>query len=264
MPSSSITERYSLPDVFPPSFAGAWGQDRFGVFCVLIYRDTEQKMRWIPPGTFRMGSPEDETERYDDEVLHEVRLTQGFWMADTPCTRELWEAVMNDNPSRFKESSKNPVEQVSWEDCQKFLEKINGEIPGLHLRLPTEAEWEYACRAGSTSRWCFGNDEKKLKEYAWYDENSGGETHPVKQLKPNNRGLFDVHGNVWEWCADWYGYYPEELQIDPSGPGSGDYRVIRGGSWISGARFVRAAYRYWFDPVIGYGDLGFRFARGQE
>ena len=144
-------------------------------------------------------------------------------------------------------------------DCPQ---KQNGNMhvpPDMHI--PTEAEWEYACRAGSTTRYCFGDDEKMLKDYAWYHKNSGGKTQPVKQKKPNAWGLYDMHGNVWEWCEDWYDDYPIEPVTDPTGPASGAGRVVRGGSWGSDPRGLRSANRGYYSPGLRGGDLGFRLLR---
>ena len=150
---------------------------------------------------------------------------------------------MGNNPSDFK-GPKNPVEQVLWDDCQQFLGKLNAKSAAGagKFQLPTEAQWEYACRAGSKTRYCFGDDEKQLGEYAWYGKNSDGKTHPVGEKKPNAWGLYDMHGNVWEWCQDWWkdGYYKESPVDDPTGPLKGSYRVLRGGSWSLPARYRRS------------------------
>ena len=201
-------------------------------------------MRLIPSGTFVMGSPEDEEGRYDVEgPIHQVTLTRAYWLADTPCTQAVYEAVIGSNPSRFKGAT-HPVEQVSWDDAQTFLQAINERIQGLDLRLPTEAQWEYACRAGTA-----GARYAELDRIAWYDENAGGRTHPVQQKAPNAWGLYDPLGNVFEWCQDWFGRYGSEQQLDPIGPTGGDYRVIRGGSCCADARDCRAAsYRGAFRP----------------
>ena len=150
---------------------------------------------------------------------------------------------MGNNPSRFTGNSNRPVESVSWDDVQAFIEKLNAKEGGAMYRLPTEAEWEYAARAGSITAYSFGDDAKQLGEYAWYGDNSKGETHPVGQLKPNAWGLYDMHGNVWEWVQDWYGKYAAEAVMDPQGPSAGSARVGRGGGWSAGARFCRSAYR---------------------
>ena len=164
-------------------------------------------------------------------------------------TQEQWQAVMGTNPSRFPGDPKRPVESVSWNDAQEFLRQLS-EKEGKLYRLPTEAEWEYAARAGSKATYCFGDDAKLLREYAWYGENSGNRTHPVGQLKPNAWGLYDMHGNVWEWVQDWYtaDYYQQSAFIDLQGPEERGYRVLRGGSWVDEAGNVRVAYRRRYGP----------------
>lgn len=209
---------------------------------------------WCPPGTFAMGSPPGERERSDDEAQHQVTLTQGFWLGKYPVTQEQWEKVMGSNPSQFK-GGRNPVENLSWDDAREFMKKL-----GSGFRLPTEAEWEYACRAGSESAFCFGDEEGKLKDFAWYSGNSGAQTRPVGQKKANAWGLYDMHGNVFEWCADWYGSYPRGPLTDPTGPPSGQDRVYRGGSWSFDARVCRSAYRNYWRPDSRFNFLGFRVA----
>jgi formylglycine-generating enzyme required for sulfatase activity len=208
-----------------------------------------------------MGSADTEEGRDDDEgPRHEVRLTQGYWLFDTPCTQALWRAVMDDNPSGFQGEDR-PVENVSWADCQGFIERLNAQLPELGLRLPTEAQWEYACRAGTeTARYA-----DNLDTIAWYAENSGSETHAVGQLQPNAWGLYDMLGNVFEWCDDGRRDYTEETQVDPVGSIEADaLRVIRGGSWFDSALLVRAAYRDWVHPGHAVDLLGFRCASSGE
>jgi len=169
---------------------------------------------------------------------------------------------MGSNPSHFNNGGDDcPVEQVSWDDAQEFIRKLNQKEGADNYRLPTEAEWEYACRAGSTTAYCFGDDESRLKEYAWYDKNSDSKTHPVGLLKPNAWGLYDMHGNVWEWCQDWYGDYPSDAATDPIGATVGSYRVLRGGSWSYFARYCRAAYRDAYSPGGRRNYYGFRLVR---
>ena len=219
-----------------------------------------------------MGSPDNEPGRYDDEgPQHQVTLTAGFWIAETPCTQALYEAVTGENPSRHKGSDR-PVEEVTWNDACTFLSKLNERIPGLGLSLPTEAQWEYACRAGSTESTYAGPltlDEDGVKApeldaIAWYFANSADGTRPVGQKTPNAWGLHDMLGNVDEWCNDLYDGYSSEPQQDPTGPDVGDERVIRGGSWGGHARDCRAALRLALDPSYRSDHLGFRFVRGQE
>jgi formylglycine-generating enzyme required for sulfatase activity len=170
---------------------------------------------------------------------------------------------MDDTPSYFKKCGKDcPVEQVSWHDAQKLIKKLNGMEKTNKYRLPTEAEWEYACRAGTTKRFCFGDDEADLKEYAWYDKYSQAKTHPVGQLKPNAWGIYDMHGNAWEWCQDRYGEYSSEPDPDPKGPSFGEHRVVRGGSWTFNASSARVSgIRYKLTPDTRRSDTGFRVAR---
>jgi formylglycine-generating enzyme required for sulfatase activity len=207
-----------------------------------------------------MGSPEDEAGRDDDEgPRHEVELTRGYWLFDTPCTQALWQAVMGvgENPSRSRFQGENrPVENVSWEDCQAFIGKLNEALPGLELSLPTEAQWEYACRAGTqTARYA-----SDLDAIAWYRENSSGETHEVGQKRPNAWGLYDMLGNVWEWVQDGYAedYYQHSPTVDPQGLDAGADRVSRGGSWSVVALSVRAASRSGLVPGLRHVALGFR------
>lgn len=217
-----------------------------------------------------MGSPEDEPERDDDEVPHEVTLSEGYWLADTACTQVLWQAVTGRNPNGYKDHPGQPVEQVSWDDVQDFLGELNRRLPGLEARLPSEAEWEYACRAGTTTPFSFG--ENVTPEQVNYDGNypyaSGAKgvnrqkTVPVGSLPANPWGLYEMHGNVWEWCADWYGGYPTAPQVDPRGAASGGARVLRGGSWYVRGRLVRSACRLRYEPG-GHDDyIGFRLALG--
>lgn len=241
----------------PPAWASAWGQDQYGPWAALSVGDVEQRLRWIPPGRFLMGSPDDDREALRNEKpQHQVELSKGFWLFDTPCTQTLWQAVMGTNPSHFK-GEQRPVEKVSWKDCQEFITKMNELLPGLALRLPTEAEWEYACRAGTdTPRYA-----QDLDAIAWYRENSGGGTHPVGQKDTNAWGLYDMLGNVDEWCHDGRREYAQERVVDPVGPlEPGADRVLRGGYWLWGARYVRAAYRIWYRPDYCDDDLGFRCA----
>jgi formylglycine-generating enzyme required for sulfatase activity len=208
----------------------------------------------------------------DNEAQHEVTISRGFWLADTTCTQQLWQAVMGENPSRFKEDERNPVENVSWHDCEGFINQLNQIVPELEVRLPTEAEWEYACRAGTTTPFSFGRNV--TTDQANYDGNhpyAGGakgeyrqRTVPVASLPANAWGLYEMHGNVWEWCEDWFGGYPQDHQVDPTGPGSGSGRVLRGGSWFSFARLLRSAFRFALDPGLRLDSFGFRLARGQE
>ena len=216
----------------------------------------------VEPGTFEMGSPATEPGRDDDETLHRVTLSQPYYLGKYEVTQGQWAAVMGSNPSSFSNCGRNcPVEAVSWEDAQGFIEELNLREGVAVYRLPTEAEWEYAARRGTQTAYHFGNAANRLGEYGWYDGNSGGRTHPVGQKRPNTWGLYDMHGNVLEWVADWYGDYPRGSVTDPRGPSSGATRVHRGGSWGSNARYCRVANRGRNSPGNRYYYLGFRLAR---
>ncbi len=214
----------------------------------------------VPAGKFVMGSPDSEQGRMPDEgPQHEATISKPFYMGVTEVTQAQYEAVMGTNPSRFTGPT-NPVESVSWDDAVLFCRKLS-EKTGKAFRLPTEAEWEYACRAGSKTRFSFGDSDSVLGDYAWYGSNSGGKTNPVGQKKPNAWGLYDMHGNVYEWCADWYGSYSSGASTDPQGAGSGGDRVVRGGSWDYDATAnFRCAFRGYYGPPYRYGNYGFRCA----
>jgi len=294
--------------------------DEYGVYLDIAIGGITLRLRWIWPGRFLMGSPATENGRFDDETQHEVILTRGYWLAETACTQGLWRAVMGENPS-YSKGPQRPVEQVSWEDVQGFLGRLNAEVqhpdvgrasgpgiglgsappgrvaderpfaivsgadqarsgaavgegrvglkPDLHpdlnpdpqpmqFRLPTEAEWEFACRAGTETAYSFGDAfDPKLA-------NSGDRTVDVRSLPPSPWGLYEMHGNVYEWCQDWFGDYPAGPVVDPGGPTAGVRRVLRGGSWLSGARGLRSAYRSGGAPGDRGGDIGFRLALGPE
>ena len=211
----------------------------------------EFAFRWCPPGEFMMGSPKNEEGRESDETLHKVTLTKGFWMLETEVTQKQWQTIMGNNPSKFK-GDNQPVEQVSWFDCQKFCMKC--QTLGLPLQFPTEAQWEYACRAGAT-----GAHSSDLDSMAWYDHKVMT-TQPVGTKQPNTWGLYDMHGNVWEWCADWKSDYPQNAVIDPEGGVSSTIRVFRGGALWYPARTCRSAARCGDAtmPFARHDDLGFR------
>ena len=215
----------------------------------------------IPAGNFLMGSPQSEGDA-DEYPRHKVEITEPFYLGIYEVTQAQWQVVMGNNPSHFKGDDR-PVDLVSWNDVQEFIRRLNQKEGTDKYRLPTEAEWEYACRGGSETVYCFGDENSRLGEYAWYTRNSGGQTRPVGQKKPNAWGLYDMHGNVWEWCADWYeeGYYRRSPSSDPRGPSSGSGRVLRGGSWYLNARNCRSASRNRHNPVFRSLFDGFRLAR---
>ena len=213
----------------------------------------------IPAGEFTMGSPRTEDKRDSNETQHRVRITKPFYMSKHEVTQEQWQAVMGSNPGHPKGAT-NPVDFVSWNNCQAFVKKLSEKVAGLTFALPTEAEWEYACRAGSTTEYSFGHDTRDLGDHAWYYENSDRRTHQVAKKKPNAFGLYDMHGNVWEWCQDWYAedYYRNSPKDDPQGPGTGECRVLRGGSWYGAATVCRSASRGGNGPAIRGDGGGFR------
>jgi formylglycine-generating enzyme required for sulfatase activity len=208
------------------------------------------EMVLIPAGEFMMGTPNsDQDTLADEQPQHRVRITKPFYLGKYLVTQEQWQAVMGSNRSYFK-GPKNPVESVSWENCQVFLKRLRDQVGGGEFQLPTEAQWEYTCRAGSTTKYYFGDKQSELGEYAWYRQNSHGNTHPVGEKKPNAWGLYDMYGNVWEWCADRYsdGYYAHSPTDDPTGPSEGTGRAIRGASWDAPASRPRSARRAVFGP----------------
>ncbi|MDX5955977.1 MULTISPECIES: formylglycine-generating enzyme family protein [Azospirillum] len=252
----------------PPSWAEDWGLDDFGAWVTFRVKSVIQRMRWIPPGSFRMGSPEGEAERFEDEgPQHAVTLSRGFWLFDTACSQALWRVVMGKNSSRFQNDERCPAENVPWNDVQKFLKRINRLLPGLSLDLPTEAQWEYACRAGTAAPFSFGetitSDQVNYDGSRSYRDGPKGRfrqrTVPVGSLPPNPWGLHEMHGNVWEWCADGWRDYIGEAVTDPRGPETDDAgRVLRDGSWIGDARYVRAAIRLRSPPDGRLVGIGFR------
>jgi len=282
-----------------PDWADSIALDQFGTFVTIAIPTRRgppvvQRLRLIPPGSFLMGSPEDEPGRTDNEGPQQrITFAAGFWLADTPCTQALWRAVTGRNPSRFK-SGTRPVEQVSFDDVSRFLTGLNALRPGLALRLPSEAEWEYACRAGTGTATYAGkleilgtNNAPVLDPIAWYGGNSGVDfelkngvdssdwpekqydhrragTHPVSLKRANAWGLHDMLGNVWEWCADaWHGTL-RGIPVDGAarmGDSNAAPRVVRGGAWFDDPRDLRSANRNRNSPDLRSGDLGFRVAR---
>ena len=212
----------------------------------------------IPAGAFTMGA----SDSYPDEQpIRTVRISRPFYLGKYEVTQAQWEAVMGYNPSAWRGQRNLPVEQVSWEDVQAFLRRLNTEEGVARYRLPTEAEWEYAVRAGTTTAYSFGSDVSRLDEYAWYGGNAAHTSHPVGQLKPNAWGLHDMHGNVWEWVHDWYETYPTGAVTDPQGPVSGVSRVFRGGGRSNVAWRCRSSSRGYRPPESRLDAVGFRVLR---
>lgn len=265
------------PPEFPPLWANAWGDDRFGLWVEFQIQDVVQRLRWIESGEFLMGSPDSEPERHSDEgPQHRVRLAQGFWLADSACTQALWMAVMGGkNPSYSQDDPQCPVEQVSWDDVETFLQRLREHLPASSApMLPSEAQWEYACRAGTITPFNLGENimPEQVNYHGNYPYNGArkGEyrerTVPVKSLPPNAWGLYEMHGNVWEWCADGRREYKalpagDRLQ-DPLGPteSASVSRALRGGSWSFHARNARSANRNADPRSDRYHNFGFRLA----
>jgi sulfatase modifying factor 1 len=226
--------------------------------------DLSLEMLWVEPGTFTMGSPTSEDGRYSNETQHQVTLTNGFWLGKHEVTQAQWELVMDSDPSSFKGANR-PVEAVSWTEVTAFCNKLTeaertaGRLPaGMTYQLPTEAQWEYACRAGTQTAFSFGDG---LTSGQANIRGGPGETTDVGKYPANPWGFHDMHGNVWEWCADWYGDYPAGAVSDPVGPAVGSIRVLRGGSWYYSALDARSARRRWYEPAYsGFNLLGFRLS----
>ena len=224
---------------------------------------TSMEFVLIPPGEFDMGSSSEEQDRSDSESpVHKVTIKNPFYMGRSSVTQRQWKKIMGNNPSHFK-GEDQPVEMVSWNEVQEFVKKLNTAENTDKYRLPSEAEWEYACRAGTQTRYSFGDDESKLNEYAWYAKNSGSKTHSISRKKPNPWGLYDMHGNIWEWVQDkWHENYngsPSDGSIWEDGD-SFD-RVSRGGSWYCDAESCRSSGRFRRDPDSLFSNLGFRLLR---
>ena len=227
---------------------------------------------WIEPGMFTMGSPDSESGRFSDEgPQHEVTIRRGFWLGRYEITQAQWESVMGTTPwvgqSYVQAHPNHPAVYISWNDMETFVGRLNEAAGETLYRLPTEAEWEYAARAGTTTRWSFGEDESQLRDYAWYAEsawNAGLQyAQPVGTKRPNPWGLYDMHGNVWEWVQDWYdsSYYGSSPSVDPPGPTTGSGRVFRGSAFSNSARRVRSASRSRFDPGLRNFVVGVRLLR---
>ncbi len=270
----------SIPDMIPrlpPVWADVFGEDDFGVFAECEIKGARFVWRWIRPGRFLMGcDPDDNHGNNAEKPQYEVIITRGFWLGETPVTQAQWREVTGESPSHFKGDAR-PVERVSWVDSVEFAGKLNQLVPGLNAALPSEAQWEYACRAGTqgafqNGSWCTeptGKDPA-LEELGWFDKNSDGRSHDVKGKAANAWGLYDMHGNVWEWCRDaWdakaYGKR-EEPAFDPeeTSDDKGADRVVRGGSWHSLAWLCSAAFRLGNEPGLRFRPLGLRLSAGQE
>jgi len=237
-----------------------------GTDTIMLPGDVPLELVWVPAGQFMMGRYENEQDSSSDEdPQHEVTLTRGFWLGKYEVTQAQWKAVKGNNPSGYTGDLTRPVEQVSWNDAQGFLTGVNALGKGA-FRLPTEAEWEYAYRGGTTTRFYWGDDPSyaSIVGYAWELGNSGSSTQPVGQKSPNAWGLFDMGGNVWEWCQDRYGAYPDGPVTDPAGPDTGTPRVVRGGSWFSIVQACRAASRLSIAPGDTYNTIGVRLVRTQN
>ena len=241
----------AAPDVTGPTFTLDLGSQ------------VTMRLMLIPAGTFRMGSPDDEADRAKDEgPQREVAISKPFYLGVHEVTQQQYEQVIGKNPSRHK-GPENPVESVTWSEAAEFCRKVS-DLAGRTVRLPTEAEWEYACRAGAHGRFSFGADEKALDDHAWYAGNSGKKPHPVAGKKPNRFGLHDMHGNVFEWCADWHGAYGGAAGVDPRGPESGKARVVRGSGFFGKPDQLRSATRFKGPPTCRACHIGFRVAADAE
>lgn len=225
----------------------------------LTVNGIKYNMVWVEGGTFRMGATSEQgSDAYSDEKpAHSVTLS-GYYIGKTEVTQALWKAVMGSKPSKFK-GDNLPVEQVSWNDCQEFIRKLNA-LTGENFRLPTEAEWEFAYRGGNNSRGYKYSGSDNIDNVAWYNGNSGYKTHPVATMSPNELGIYDMTGNVSEWCADWYGNYSSGAQTNPKGPYNGSGRVYRGGCWFGIAGDCRSSCRYGCSPDYRYYNFGLRLS----
>ena len=230
----------------------------------LIYKGGKYEFVKVYCGSFMMGATVEQQAHLDEEKpVHRVTLTKNYYVGKTEVTQALWTAVMGSNPSMFKGNNR-PVESVSWNDCQIFISKLN-EATGMHFRLPTEAEWEFAARGGLSSRGYQYSGHDNLARVAWFQDNSGNATHNVATKQPNELGIYDMSGNVWEWCSDWYGLYGSSNQTNPNGPSKGAIRVVRGGGWFNNLiGGCRTAFRDSDCPGIRRSDLGLRLVVAEE
>jgi len=243
IPTLAIVVAAHSADVSLPSKQAAVNQPKPGP---LVTNSIAMKLAYIPPGEFTMGSPKSEAGRSGDEIQHKVTLTKGCYLGIHPVTQAQWKAVMGDSASRFK-GDDLPIDEVLWSDAVTFCKKLS-EKEGRRYRLPTSAEWEYACRAVTTTAFNTGDDEAALKEAGWYGGNSDSKTHPVGQKKPNAWGLYDMHGNVWQWCQDDLIDYTSAAVTDPAGSANGSRHVMRGGDWRCSPQFCRSAKRFGSGP----------------
>ena len=257
---------------FPPAWASAWGDDPCGLWADLTVAGISQRLRWIEPGHFTMGSSTEERRGIDDQEIrewadqneaprHRVTISRGFWLADTPCTQALWTALLGgENPSQFQtgdDAAQRPVERLDWVAAETWLAALKRQLPEADPQLPTDAQWEYACRAGSLTAYAWGDAaDTRLANMA----QSVGQTTPVKRYPSNAWGLYDMHGNVWEWCADDQRSFADRPEVDPLGGTEGGARVLRGGAWNDRAARARAAYRLRDQRGSAWHDDGFRFA----
>lgn len=235
-----------------------------------IFHPLGMVLVYIEAGSFVMGSPETEAGRRSDELQHEVIITKPYYIQSTPVTQKQWQAIMGEAPAKFSENGDDrPVEGITWNRCQEFIKRLNSQGEG-HYRLPTEAEWEYACRANSLTPFPNGDISKLFCDYdpnldalGWYCYNADNQTQPVGLKEPNSWGLYDMHGNVSEWCQDWYGEYAQTRETDPQGPRSGAEKVVRGGSWLASAKNCRSASRFKWPPNsrTNLHIIGFRLVR---
>ena len=226
------------------------------VTTIVLPGGASMEMIWYEPGSFSMGSPITEAGRFEDETPHTVTISSGFWLGKYEVTQRQWESVMLSNHSRFKGPDR-PVETVSWHDCETFIRRVNASLKGMVARMPTEAEWEYACRAGSTAPL---SGSGRIGDMAWYDINSGSQTHEVGKNKPNAWGFYDMHGNVLEWCSDWFSVPEAGKVVDPRGPSYGSFKILRGGCWFFYELDCRSAYRLKREPSLRNCIFGFRLA----
>jgi formylglycine-generating enzyme required for sulfatase activity len=245
-PRTQSQDRKKAPD----TLAGTTPKVPLKELAVDLGRGLKLEMVLLPAGKFVMGaSPGDKNARDEEKPPHQVRISKPFYIGKYLLTQEQWEAVMGESSESLHTGPKNPVDDITFVGAQRLLGKLNAKIKihGWRFALPTEAQWEFACRAGSTTMYCFGNDATELREYAWYNDNSGGKTHPVGEKRPNAWGLYDMHGNVGEYCRDMFdrNYYRSSPEIDPTGPTRGADHVLRGGNFLTTAVCCRSSFRYW-------------------